>query len=881
MSQITPRWRRGLVDLLAVGAACAALRWFGLRWGLAAVGGIVLLLVAGRALVCSTRRPRPALGDRRPTLVLTEVLVATITCYAVNGLWLSLPLPVSFVAVFAASRMLVPWALGLHRYPEPGSRVRAWSVWLLGQGLCVSLQMGASVICAWPQTGWLLFFGGGLIPTAAAALYRAIRLHGGNPPFGEEERVRRVALGTGVLALAHPYLSNRFMGASDAKFYAEAMQDFLAQLHAGIFPVWISQTEIAPFGTVFPFRMASYHFYLGALLDLLTGRTLNVYAVQHLTLVVSMAGGAYVMYRTLAALAPQLRWESAALAFLYVACPGWLAALYGKDMYFTAMTLPWLPVVMYAMAQTFRRKHARDFALLGGALALVWLAHPPVGFCASAAVVAVQLGRLALQPPSWRDLLRLGLALATCLVLCAGLFVSLYDVRVAGVTVNSAPVVLRVLGAEAHNMFLPVSGRGDLLGDFQIGYALQLLLLLSFWGPRETRRERWVLAAVAGALLLFIYPVPVITPALWRSMPNLVGNITNIWPMQRICPLVAAIVPFAAVSALAAWSSVRVRRAVLAILCAWSAFEAATFVRRGVNVTFSEEATRVKSKVENSPFLSAWAGYAPPLPPDINLFDRVNDPRLFNRLLNAKDQTELVSNYLEAARSGRSPFSQRVVADAVPLATGVMRIQPAVTLQPGQRYQFIMHFGDPTAAGVLQLMALDLEPRFYQEIALPPGQPRSDITATLWTSETEAVPLAFLFRSADSAYAASLHARFLTYRLEPYDAATLPIRVTSLAPYEAVVDAPQDCYLETHRFFSRGYRATVNGHPAAVSESPRHFAMLPLPPGHDDVRLDYVAPPAVRAAYWFSLTAWAGLAVWGLVRLGAHLRARIRLSPGP
>jgi len=716
------------------------------------------------------------------------------------------------------------------------------------------------------QLGWITILGLGLLALAGLAAACSIPVR-----WLKTEAARWIALGMGVLALVHPYLSNRLIGTADAKFYAEAMQDFLAQIKAGIFPVWISQTDIAPYGTVFPFRMASYHFYLGTLLNGLTGGTLNAYAVQHLTLVLSAFGGAFVMYRALTALAPKLKWESAALAFLYVACPGWLAALYGKDMYFTIMALPWLPLVAYAMVQTFRRKLARDFVLLGGALALVWLAHPPVGFCASAAVAAGQLVRLALQPPSLRDLLRLGLAPATCLALCAGLFVSLYDVRVTGVTVDPAPVVLSILGAEAPQEFLPVSARGDLLSDFQLGYALQFLLLISLWGPRETRRERWVLAALAGALLLFIYPVPVITPALWRSLPNLVANITNVWPMQRVYPVVSALIPFAALPALAALGRPRLRRALLASLCLWSSFEAAKFVRRGYRVTRTEEATRIGSKIENSPMLSAWAGYAPPLSEEVPLIDRVNDPRLLNRLLDAKTKAELVSNFGLAAGCGAQIPPDAVFADAVPLDVGALRVLPAITLRSGRRYQLTLYFADDAPAGVLQLLTLDPNPLFYREIRIGANHARPPITATVWTSESNDVPLTFIFRTAVPADATVPHPHFVAFHLQAYSAAALPIRVTSLSPYAANVDATRACYLETHRLFARGYRATVNGRIVAVSESPRHFAMLPLPPGHDDVRLDYVAPPAVRIAYWFSIAAWTGLAVWGMIRLRSYL----------
>ena len=105
------------------------------------------------------------------------------------------------------------------------------------------------------------------------------------------------------------------------------------------------------------------------------------------------------MYAALTALTPNRQWESVALTFLYLTCPGWLAGLYGKDMYFTYMTQPWLPLVMYATVRTFRQGDLKIYAILGGALAMTWLAHPPIGFWASFVAAVCQLARLASQRP--------------------------------------------------------------------------------------------------------------------------------------------------------------------------------------------------------------------------------------------------------------------------------------------------------------------------------------------------------------------------------------------------------------------------------------------------------------------------------------------------
>jgi hypothetical protein len=255
------------------------------------------------------------------------------------------------------------------------------------------------------------------------------------------------------------------------------------------------------------------------------------------------------------------------------------------------------------------------------------------------------------------------------------------------------------------------------------------------------------------------------------------------------------------------------------------------------------------------------------------LVDRVTDPRLLNRVLGSTGKTVLIAND-PATGPDHPPPAGSLFVDAVPLDPGVLRINPDLTLVPGQRYQLTLHFLDHTYAGVLQLLSLDVHPRFYREITLPEAHPGHPLTLTMWTSESETLHLAVLFRPADPAYAAQAHPRFLAYELQPYATDSLPIRVTSLAPYRAVLDAPQNAFLETHRFYARGYHAAVNGHDAPVTESPQHLVMLPLDAGKNEVRLDYVGPAAVRATFWFSATAWLALGLMALAGPVKSLLAR-------
>jgi hypothetical protein len=548
-------------------------------------------------------------------------------------------------------------------------------------------------------------------------------------------------------------------------------------------------------------------------------------------------------------------------------------------MYFTYMTLPWLPLVMHATVRTFRQGDLKTYAWLGGALSLTWLAHPPIGFWASVVAAAAQLARLIVQRPTGRDLARYGVAAAAFGVLTAGLLVSLYDARVTGESMDASGTVLASLQSAMPQALLPVSARGDRLGDFQIGYAfLALLVLAAFRRGSKPAPERVPLVVIAVCLLVVIYPIPGLTPAIWRTMPRFVALVSNVWPMQRIYPVLAAVVPLAALPVLSCLGGARARAVVLGLLCAWSGWEAVSFVRRGYLITHTAVATRLASRLENSPLLPNWTAYmahvaSPPL------VSRVSDPRLLNRLLDTSGRKELISNFSVAA-GGPMASPTDPTADALPLQPGVMLISPRVVLQPGQRYQLTLYFSPGAPSGLFQLLTLkDADFRFYQEIPLGAADMAKPLTLTAWTSGTEPLSLSLLYHPIDPAFANQAHPRFLAYHTQPYRQDALPIRVTSLAPYTAVVESAQPVYLETHRFFVPGYRATVNGRDVPVSESPGHRAMVPLDRGRSEVRMDYPGPPAVRAAYWFSLAAWIAVGAWLLGRVAVRIRPRFRLSP--
>src|SRR5208283_257902 len=144
----------------------------------------------------------------------------------------------------------------------------------------------------------------------------------GNPALGTDrsaflraEAARWLVLLVATLWLAHPYFAPRLIGTGDALWYHHSLADAVTQFRAGVFPVFVG------------------------LLDLITGRRLGFFALEHLTAIASFLAGAFTAYGALVWIAPGRRWAALALALLYVTCPGVAGIFYAQDLYMSGMAL--------------------------------------------------------------------------------------------------------------------------------------------------------------------------------------------------------------------------------------------------------------------------------------------------------------------------------------------------------------------------------------------------------------------------------------------------------------------------------------------------------------------------------------------------------------
>ena len=227
------------------------------------------------------------------------------------------------------------------------------------------------------QLGWARAAAIGIVLGLSLASIRGLLLIAvGRDRVGSAEGFRWALLQALAAYAFHSYVLCVHIGAGDAYHYSLSMGDFIRQVRAGIFPVFIGQSEFAFNGGIHTVRTAPYFVHLGALLDALTLHTLPFYAVANLTIVLSASLGVLGTYAALSLYAPGRPMAAAALAALYMLSPrSW--PLYEGDMIATFMTVPMIPWWVLGLALAAEDEAAwRPWLMQGAALAAMWWAHP-------------------------------------------------------------------------------------------------------------------------------------------------------------------------------------------------------------------------------------------------------------------------------------------------------------------------------------------------------------------------------------------------------------------------------------------------------------------------------------------------------------------------
>jgi hypothetical protein len=226
---------------------------------------------------------------------------------------------------------------------------------------------------------------------------------------------------------------------------------------------------------------------------------------------------------------------------------------------------------------------------------------------------------------------------------------------------------------------------------------------------------------------------------------------------------------------------------------------------------------------------------------------------------------------------GRKVLNLRSVEDNT--SPGWLKMTPDLTLKPGEhvllRFEFLP---GKKYDGYLMLIS---NLRDYREYALPEsGMPLAFGTApdhtkvlSLWNTHEVDATYRFSMQCAPGNSFLPAEQDFGTVVVSHYNPELLPVRVESFIPLRVAVIMDQPGYLETVRSFLRGYRATVDGHPATVTISPQSNAMIPLSAGKHEVELRYVGTLPLKITAAVSGAAWLCLLVIWLRRRSVVLVA--------
>lgn len=689
--------------------------------------------------------------------------------------------------------------------------------------------------------------------------------------WGEAARIGLLTA-AGFLVAA-PLLSESGLGTGEAYNYSEAVADTVVQLRAGVFPVFVGQSEYAFNGRVHPLRTAAAFPYAAGALDLATFHRLGFWAVQNLTLAASLFGALFCAYGCLRRLAPSSPWAALALALLYGSSPPLLAAAYGMDLYMTVVAAPFLPVAL-AGAATLFEAGPRGAVLLGAGSAAAWLAHPPVAAWLTPACVLVAACAAARAPRPTRFGARIAGAAALALILGGYAFVSVLSLgrplflSPLGQRLPSAvPNIVASVRSAGWSSLLPVKAAGAQLGDFQLGYGLWLTLLAAAAASLLARSLR--AAALAAAGLLFVVlalPVPWLNERLWRALPGAFSSLTNAWPMQRayLAAAACAVCGFAlAWRALAPRAAGRRLRAAGALLAfgalGWSAFEASRFVARGFATRMPPEQGERALLPGNANLMEVAYAY---LGRPRDFTDGARDPEQEMRLLARSDGREVASN----AKAGAGRIAaQGTFTRAAGAQQEEVALAPVLVLEPGKRYRLHFDFVAPRLHAQLRLSGEYMR-RAY--ILPEEGEPNGfgmdlghsrDLSVWTDSARPETVTLSLeLAGGPDPSWR-----DFASFTLREVDRAALPVRVKSLVPsLTGEVDAPGPCWLETPRMAIPGYAAAVDGQPAALARSQDGTVLVAVPGGRHAFELRYPGPPALRLAFGAAAAGWSLLALW-------------------
>lgn len=399
---------------------------------------------------------------------------------------------------------------------------------------------------------------------------------------------------------------------------------------------------------------------------------------------------------------------------------------------------------------------------------------------------------------------------------------------------------------------------------FQPGWGLLSIFIVivpSLFGSRPLGAKLFF-AASLGLVVCYVR-IPLISNFLVGSFPIDFAKMDGVPLGLRLAPVIAS---FVAISG-AIWCmgpkaerrTTRIAKAaILAGLVAWCGFQDINFAKHSYDMTGSPSMTDQNLRPENA-MLDAYAYLLLPIPAYYS--HGKSDPALESRLL-GKDGKVLIGPMQDASATERKGFTKiRLMTHPLANSTTWYGVGAPITIGPQEHVLLRFDF-DPRLdySGYFILKA----EHSYREYHLPDsgegsafgvGGSRTSVLS-LWNTHATPEHYELSISQEPANNIPHVDGHFADLYVSKFDAKELPISLRSLIPYTARISSGEGGTLETFRSFVPGYKATVDGDEAPVSESKQHLVSIPVPPGTHDVELRFVGSARLRIAALISGTGW-------------------------
>lgn len=693
--------------------------------------------------------------------------------------------------------------------------------------------------------------------------------------FFLNETLRILFLFTVASYLSLPHLGSALISFSqDAQTYYFLITDFVLQIREGLFPTYINQGLLASHAIPILPR-APYMFLLAGFLDFITASKLSLGTIFNLTINFSIFSGIFVCYLILIKLNPLFRWQAAMLAAIYILSPGVGGLIYIWNMYFSSMTIPFVPIFFYSIIRSFTQRDYISSSFFGISLSLIWMAHPPIGIACILLALFAQCIHFIFYQRTIKFIKIISASYLIFLMLSAFYFISVF---VIGANVTSQPYSVNMLFHLMDHEFMQALTRGlnwtlettfnpiHLFSSYSIRLTIMLWILFivsTILSIKNLYKNQKIFIILSLLITVLIFPVPFITQYIWSHLPNIFALISE-QPNFRLCISLTVVIVFAVYFAYEnIFNHKRKLLFVITLLCVIAS-------ARDIYYSMAEELYTYihnnQTQIGNTKTLS--------LPENLRLFTMAHYmgeedvyfiPFMENKIISKNGEIlQSVKQILIQRCQLQNPtnFKNKFPTEETPGIPG-----PSYSLNPGKFY----FLGFSLDAQKTDWTAWLRGEQFLRIYTITTGKlSTSDFNIIpLWNSEnyTKKIATTFMGRCKPKDNNCDFSLNHICFQeFNPLDN-DFPIRLISIAPYKAELkNIKKESFLETHRMFIKNYRVTVNGKQTPYYKSKNGRVLIPIHSGNSTIEISFLFTPLMLFSLVISVFGFLSIIFFGVYR---------------